>query len=123
MAGTLSLKLYATLTNGGYSEIFGSNSNLSVVQDAIGGYAPVVSVGLSEEDLSAGDVSVLGWLFLKNLDATNFITYGPKSAGAMVAMGRLEPGEVAALRLEPGITIRWIADTAAVKVKVLLLED
>ena len=123
MAGTVTLKVLATILNGSHSEVFGSSNNITIVQDAIGAHAPVVTVGFAaEEDMPIGDVSVLGWLFLKNLDSTNFVTYGPKDT-TMKAFGRIEPGEYAALRLEPGITLRWQADTADVQVKVLLLED
>lgn len=82
-------------------------------------HGTVVSVGFSaEEDLSLGDVTTNGKIYVKNLDATNFVKYGPKSGGVMVEFGRLKPGEIAWLRLAPGITWRWIADTAAVKVLV-----
>lgn len=122
MANELTITCKGTLVNSGHKETF-DVSNLKVTQAAIGAHCPVVSVGTSEEDLSVGDVTTLGWLFLKNLDPTNYVTWGPKSAGAMVALGRIEPGECACLRLEPGITICWAANTAAVKVKVQLLQD
>jgi hypothetical protein len=41
----------------------------------------------------------------------------------MVVMGRLKAGESVVLRLEPGITFRWIANTAAVKVQTKLFND
>jgi hypothetical protein len=41
----------------------------------------------------------------------------------MVPFIRLEAGESCALRLSPGITIKAQANTAAVKMKVLILED
>lgn len=122
MAGVLTLNLSGNLVNGGDRDAW-SHGSLSIVQAAIGGYRPIISVGTSEEDMLVGDVGTLGYLFLKNLDETNYITYGPKSAGAMVAFGRIKPGEEACIRLEPGVTLRWIANTAAVKVKVWLLEN
>lgn len=123
MAGTISLKVLMNLVNGVHKETFGSSNNITIVQDAIGAHAPVVTVGFAaEEDLPIGDISTLGWLFLQNLDSTNYVTYGPKDT-TMKAFGRIEPGEYAALRLEPGITLRWQANTGNVKVKVMLLED
>lgn len=86
-------------------------------------YGPVVIVGTSEEDLLIGDIATLGYVFLRNLDAANFVTYGPKSGGSMIPFGRIKAGEIAMLRLEPGITWRWIADTGSVKVQVLLLNN
>lgn len=96
---------------------------VSITQAAIGTWEAVVSVGTSEEDMAPVDITTLGVLWLKNLDATNYVQYGPKSAGVMVAIGRIKPGEIHTLRLEPGITIRWIANTAAVKVQAKLLEN
>lgn len=82
-------------------------------------HGPVVTVGTAEEDLSLGDITVNGWVMMKNLDPTNYVTYGPKSAGAMVPYGRLKPNEGwQAVRLEPGVTHRWQANTAACKVQV-----
>lgn len=123
MANELTVTVTANLTNGLSQESFGPGA-VRIDQAAIGSHGSTVSVGqAAEENLATGDISTLGWLFLHNLDSTNFVTYGPDNGGSMVALGRLEPGEVAALRLEPGITFRWQADTADVLVKALLLED
>lgn len=122
MANEIKLSVNATLTNGYLSRTF-QTGQLSITQTTLGAYAAVVSVGTSEEDLATGDVSTLGYLLMRNLDATNYVQWGPKSAGAMVAVGRLKPGgEPAVIRLEPGITIRWVANTAACKVAVELWE-
>jgi len=125
MADELKVTISAALTNGSgagaYKETI-SPGQQAITQDTVGGYAAVVNVGTSEEDLAIGDVGTLGWLFLTNLDGTNYVTYGAKDT-TMKAFGRLEAGETHALRLEPGITLRWQANTASVKVKVLLLED
>lgn len=88
------------------------------------GAGPVVTVGTSEADLVIGNVdpAINGWLFMKNLDTTNFVKYGPKSGGAMVEYGRLLPGKRAWLFLAPGVVHRWVADTAACKVKVRLYQ-
>ena len=94
-----------------------------VTQAAIGGHGPIIDVGTSEEDFSAGDVTTLGWVFFHNLDTANYVRIGPKSGGAMVPLIRLRAGEFAVLRLEPGITLRAQANTAAVKLKMLLLQD
>jgi hypothetical protein len=74
-------------------------------------------IGTSEEAVDFGDVATLGYLYLVNLDATNFITFGPDSGG-MVEMGKLLPGEAALVRLKPGITVMAKADTANCNVLV-----
>lgn len=84
-------------------------------------HSPTVTVGTSEEDLLVGDLAgVEGFLCLTNLDATNFVEWGPKSGGAMVALGKLMPLQSAVLQLKPGVTLRWAANTAACKVKAIL---
>lgn len=122
MADELKITVSTTLTNG-YFKDTNQPGTISVTQAAIGAHMPVVSVGTAEEDLTTGDISTLGWVYLRNMDTTNYVTLGPKSGGAMVAFGRLKAGEVAVLRLEPGITLRWQANTAAVKVLVKLYEN
>lgn len=90
--------------------------------------APTVQVGIAEEDLSFGDVGTPGFLWLRNLDATNFVTWGKKVAGSMEAVGLLLPTAVETIMVPPtiiylasaAVTIRWIADTAACDVEVFL---
>lgn len=121
MAGTLQVNISGTLTNGSYKETFNPGAK-TIVQDTLGSHAPVQTIGTSEETVGVGDVGTLGWAFFQNLDTTNYVTIGPDSTG-MVAFIRLEAGESCALRLSPGITIKAQANTAPVKLKVLILED
>lgn len=118
MANELKVSLGTTYANGGLKDNVPAET-INVTQTNQEFHGSVVSVGFSaEEDLALGDITTNGWIYLKNLDATNYVKYGPKSAGSMVEFGRLKPGEAHILRLAPGITLRWIADTAAVKVLV-----
>jgi hypothetical protein len=92
-----------------------------------GGYTQ--SIGTSEGVVNFGDITTAGWLALRNLDDTFSIQYGPTLDGAMVVFGRLRAGEVALLRLEPGIVMRAKAvaeDTATPDASLLdvrLYED
>jgi len=122
MANEIQVTANVAVVNGNFRQTFAPGT-LQITQTAQGAYSPIVSVGTSEEDLSIGDIGTLGWLCLRNLDTTNYVQWGPKSAGSMVAAGRIKAGEIAILRLEPGITLRWIANTAACKVQVMLLEN
>lgn len=122
MANEIGINLAVTLTNGNLKKSF-APGQVNVTQTTLGAHDTVVVVGTSEEDFSTGDVGTLGYLVLRNLDSANYVQYGPKSGGAMVAMGRIKAGEVAILRLEPGITLRWIANTSSVKVQAMLLES
>lgn len=122
MANEITLSFNLQLTNGNYTESVNPGS-VRIDQAAIGANGGVYSVPTSEEVVDTGDVSTEGLLYLQNLDATNYINYGPESGGAMVSIAKLEPGEFAFLRLDSTATLRWQANTAAVKVKMLLLED
>ncbi len=83
----------------------------------------VATVTTSEGDITFPSVATLGWIRIKNLNDTNFVKYGPKSAGVMVVFGKLKPGEEAWLRLMTGITLRMIADTGTCKVQIRAYND
>lgn len=123
MSKELKLTLSARLQNGTLKSAF-TPGTVSVDQSAAGEFTLVSSVGTSEQDLTVpADIATLGYAFLQNLDATNYVEYGPKSSGAMVPFGKLKAGEVACVRLDPGITLRWKADTAPVKVQITIYND
>lgn len=120
MADEIRLSLNAQLENGFLKDRFNPGT-LLVDQNTLGAHAPIVDVGTSEEDMPVGDVATLGYLILQNLDATNFVDYGPKNgSNVMEDFARIYPGEFAVIRLKPGITLRWVADTAAVNVQMKL---
>jgi len=72
-------------------------------------------------DLSA--LSTLGKIMVQNLDTVNYVEFGPTSAGAIVPMVKLKPGEFAWMRLSPGITLRGRANTSAVDIDIFAFND
>lgn len=120
MANEITITGSLKVSNGGYVDTTPS-LRIQDDQSTLGGHSAVVSVGTSEETVPTGDVTSEGWLAITNLDATNYVEYGPDSTG-MVALGRLEPGHTHILKLKAGVTVKWQANTAAVKVKMLLLD-
>lgn len=66
----------------------------------------------AELDISFPDIVTNGWVVIKNLDSTNYVKYGPKSAGVMVEFGRIKAGKSAMFFLAPGVTLRMVANTA-----------
>ena len=123
MANEISVGISGSLSNTKLTESF-NYGTLKFDQTTVGSHGPTVIVPSSGEiEFNKGDIGTLGWMFIRNLDTTNYIEWGPKSLGSMVGVGRIEPGECVALRLKPGVVIRWQANTAPVKIKVLLLED
>lgn len=90
-------------------------------QAAVGGPTPgYVTIGTSEESETFSELSTLGWLMMHNLDDTNFVEWGFATGDYG---GRLEPGEKALFRLNPGTTLYLKADTAACKMVLNAFED
>jgi len=123
MSNEIKIRLSATLDNGSLHDSVTGLGQVNVDQANPGRGGHLQTIGTSEEDIDLGDISVAGYCFLRNTDAMNFVTYGPKSGGSMVDFGKLKPGEPAFLRLAPSLIIRAQADTAAVKLDVKVWED
>lgn len=121
MADEIKITVKATAENGGFKSAW-AFGQFSVDQAAVGAASGVQAVGTSAENIAGGDVSTPGYLFLKNLDATNFVDIGKDNTG-FVAVGRMEPGETACFRVSASTTIQLKADTASCNVQYLLLED
>lgn len=64
-----------------------------------------------------------GIAYLRNLDSTNYVVWGPNDGAALEAMGRLKPGEFAVLRINPGVTLRLAANAATCQCQVEVLRD
>ena len=76
-------------------------------------------IGTSEEAIALGDVTTPGYAYYENLDATNFVSLRPATAGGN--MVKLLPGDFAIFR--HGTTAPFaIADTAPVRIKKLIIE-
>lgn len=81
---------------------------------------PTQLIGTSEEDIVLTDITTPGWVEIWNLDSTNYCQLGPKSAGAMVPFCRVLPGKPAGpFYMDDSVTLRAIANTAAVRLKFL----
>jgi hypothetical protein len=89
-------------------------------QAGVGFIQNVVNVGTSEETLATTEIGTLGWAVFHNLDSTNYVRWGFSTT---VYGGRLEPGEYAVFRLNPGVTTYMIANSAACEVMVTIIED
>ena len=125
MSAELKVSISASLTKGTYKDSF-QPAQISVDVATQAAASGVQNIGTAEEDLVIGDVgSTGGWVFLQNLDAANYITYGPKSGGAMVAFGKILAGEFAAFRVVTGTStpIRLQANTAACNLKFWVIAN
>ncbi len=123
MANEISLLISASVANGNFTDTFKPPS-VKIDQSTDGRGGNTQTIGTSEEVIDFGGIVSEGMIFLRNLDDTNFVTYGPESAAAMVGGCKIKPGgEPAAFRLTPGSVWRAQADTAPVKLDVTVWED
>lgn len=121
MANEISLTASLQLNKSGVS-IGGTVSGLAITQAGTNNIGNVQAVGTSSEALSLVDVTTIGYLFLKNLSTTNFVSIGTiNPAVAATCQVTLLPGEATVI---PTRLAAWygIADTASVDVLVVAFE-
>lgn len=96
----------------------------SAFNDTVSGdqyFLNVQNIGTSEEALSLGDFSGLGWAYFRNLDATNYVELAAESTGDKFA--RIPPGKSCCFRLAPAATLYATANGSAVNLEVLIVEE
>lgn len=121
MADEIRMNMRVNVNNENYVDSFILNQ-ASYDQASIGGHKPIIIVGTSEEVLSLGDIVTPGLCVFQNLDDTNYVDIGPTSGGAIVPMIRLAAGRAALMWLNPSVTLRGQANTAPVKLLMMVLE-
>ena len=120
MANEISVTSKLGCTNG-FLKFSPPAISFNVDQTAAGGPTPgTITVGTSEESVAFGELSTLGWLQMRNLDPTNYVQWG---FATTAYGGRMEAGESALFRLEPGTTLYLKANTAACLVEINALEN
>ena len=98
-----------------------STPQLTFDQAVVGGPIPgMKEIGTSEETEAFSELTTLGWVTMRNLDPTNYVEVGFSTGVYGI---RLEPGEPATFRLNPGTTLYLRANTAACRVNIYALED
>ena len=103
------------------------STQLSFDQAAVGGPAPgycEISTGAQGDAIDLSELGTEGWVYMRNIDAANYVQWGNDDGGGNIEIiGRMEAGEPALFRMEPGQTLRLKANTAACKVLILVFED
>lgn len=121
MANEITLTQRLQLANG---ELLDDNNpgRLQITQSAIGMFKQVLSIGTTEESVTFTDISTPGICYIKNLDATNYVQWGPATT---VYQGRLKASDApACFRLDNGATTLYLkANTAACKVLITVYEN
>lgn len=122
MANEIRGQLNFTVTNESFRD---QVSEAFEINQAEVGFSPgtvLVQDSPTETDIDLSELTSEGFVFMKNLDATYNVTWGPKSGGVMVPLGCLKPGEIAFFRLEPLTVLRMTGDTDPCKVEVRVYE-
>jgi len=119
MANELSLSGSASETKNGATYSATYTKTVTVSGDTP--VSTVQSIGTSDETLSLGEISSLGYLIAKNLDATNYLEIGYTSGTYAIKLKALE---FCIFRVGSGMTaIHAKANTGACLLQYLLLPD
>lgn len=122
MSGTIKVTTGVTHTNGSLSVPVASETK-EITQNGQIVFQDTPTIATSATTITTGSISTLGIMVIKNLDPANFMKIGLDVGGTPAYFGKVKAGERYPFRLVPGITIKAIADTAAVKVQVTIYED
>lgn len=123
MANEITVQASLKVDNGGLELTHKSGVLRFTQTNARGGNPGVVDIGTSEEDVSFGDLAAPGWVYMRNLDTTNYVEWGKKDgSNNMQAIGRLGAGEVSLFKMNASTTLRMKANTAACKVLIAALD-
>lgn len=118
MAEELKIAVEANFRKGGVSEEISESFSVDITGTEF--LRCVQSVGTSEEALELGqDIGTPGFVFLKNLDPTNFVSV--RRATGEGNMIKLLPGEPALFRMAATAPYA-IADTAACRLMIVMFE-
>lgn len=75
-------------------------------------------IGITEEVLDQGDIATIGWVIVRNADATHFIELGATTAVYTIKV----PAGGVVMAPWDGSTIYALADTSICQVEYLLIE-
>lgn len=115
MSNEISIGISMSFSKGGASVQRSESISVDVAGDTF--THAVQEIGTSEEALTEADVGTPGYVFIKNLDDTNFVEVG--IAGQYCI--KLKAGEVALFRADAAIFAK--ADTTACNVEYWIVEE
>lgn len=122
MANEIQLSVNLVASKGGAS-VSGSASQVSTMAgDQM--LTNVQIIGTSSEAIILGDSTTIGYVFFKNMDATNFVSISAlATAVASTSFAKLLPGDCALIKAVGNPpTLTAIADTASVNLLVVAVE-
>lgn len=121
MADEITLDQRLRLSNGALLDD-NNPGRIQITQTTQGKFSVVLTIGTTEESTTFTDITTPGICYLRNLDATNYVQWGPATG---VYQGRLKASDVpACFRLDNGATTLYLkANTAACKVLITVYDN
>ena len=120
MANEISATCNISATKGG-ATVTASNS-VSATMSGDQMITNVQIIGTASEAILLGDVTTLGYIYFKNMDATNFVSISVlATAVAATSFSKLLAGEACMVKAV-GTQYTAIADTASVNLQVVAIE-
>jgi len=117
MADELSINATISFSKGGAKVNRSESASVTVTGDSF--IHNVQSIDTSEEVVLEGtDLGTPGYMWIKNLDATNYVDVGLTGAYQV----RLKAGEIALYRVASSAAIYALANTGACLVEYVLIE-
>lgn len=101
--------------------INGANGSIAITQAGTDYVVESQNIGIVTEVLDTGDVGTIGYVFIKNLDPTNYIEVGINTPVTQI-FARLKPGEFTVFPAQPGATYYAKANIAPCDVQLVVLE-
>lgn len=125
-ANALKITTSMKLENGDLDSFYVPSRTQSITQNTA---APARVDGLqsigfaAHETIDVTGLTTLGWCYFRNRDATNYVSIGVDVAGTFYPLVKLKAGEGCMLRLDSAATVYAQADTAAVLLERLIIDD
>lgn len=118
MANEVQVSANLSVNRSGFS--FTAGGSISITQSGTNNLGNVQSIGTSAETITFGDIGTLGYVILKNNDASNFVEVDAANTFDKFPQ-KILPGEFILMKPETS-TIYAKADTAACELLVLAVE-
>ena len=128
MANEITLNIQLRLqnpagTSTGLQQTITQNRSLTQSVAGVAGDTVTVPTTAAGTSYTLSTLATVGYAYLQNLDATNYVQFGTIQGGVFYPVGRLLAGEIACLRLDSGNTFAMRANTASVQVYYCVLNN
>lgn len=118
MANEITITAALQVANGLYGDSR-TSGRAQFNQTTADGNAGTQTIGTTYGAVALGGVTTAGYAYIRNIGTTNFVEIGTEVGAAFAPCIKLLPSEVAIFRI--GAPLFAKADTAAVKIDVLIL--